>query len=231
MWRAALACPTHSVRRDPPRSAPNDVYPQHLSDGVSYLGFNSADSFGANAFLVERRAGNVMIDAPRFVRPLVEALHRRGGLAHILLTHRDDVADAERYAERFGASVWIHGHDAGAAPFATHVVDGQDEVEVQSGLVLLPCPGHTRGSVCYLLEDRFLFSGDSLFWHRWRQDLAVHVRQTWYSLDVQLASLHAIAERHRFSWVLAGHGDRHETTVEDMHRRLLALVERGGAPA
>jgi glyoxylase-like metal-dependent hydrolase (beta-lactamase superfamily II) len=230
MWRAALACPTRSVRRDPPGRSPAELFPETLAPGVSYCGYNHPDSFGANAFLVERPEGNALVDAPRFVRPLVEAIEARGGLAHVLLTHRDDVADAARYADHFDARVWIHADDADAAPFATDVVDGGD-LEVQPGLWLLACPGHTRGSVCYLLEERYLFSGDSLFWHRRRADLALHLRQTWFSLDVQLRSLRRIGLEAPFSFVLAGHGDRHETSQEDMRSRLLALVDRGGAPA
>lgn len=231
MWRAVLACPTQSVRRDPPRSRPTDLYPMSLAAGVSYCGYNSEASFGANAFLIERPEGNVLVDSPRFVRPLVEQVERRGGLSHILLTHQDDVADADRYAERFGARVWIHAADAAAAPFATDVVSGDADVPIQSGLTLVPCPGHTRGSVCFVLDERFLFSGDSLYWSRRQQDLAVHVRKTWYSLNVQLASLERLAQRHRFSYVLAGHGDRHETTPGDMCDRLVALVARDGRPA
>lgn len=226
MWRAALACPTNSVRRDPPRPRPRDLYPDEFADGVYYCGYNAEDSFGANAFLAVRPQGNVLVDSPRFVRPLVERIEALGGIEHVLLTHRDDVADAERYAQRFGAEVWIHREDADAAPFATEVVHGDEIVPVQEGLILVPCAGHTAGSVMFLLDDRFLFTGDSLFWSRSRQDLNVHIRQTWYSLAVQIDSLARVAERCRFSAVLAGHGDRRETTVEDMHRRLVALVER-----
>ena len=35
------------------------------------------------------------------------------GIDHILLTHRDDIADAQRYAEYFDARVWIHDGDLG----------------------------------------------------------------------------------------------------------------------
>ncbi|MBW3657995.1 MAG: MBL fold metallo-hydrolase [Actinobacteria bacterium] len=230
MWRAALACPTNSVRRSPPLPRPRDLYPHEFAGDVWYCGHNSPDSYGANAFLAVRPEGNVLVDSPRFVRPLVERIEAMGGIDHVLLTHRDDVADADRFAERFGARVWIHREDADAAPFATDVVDGQDPVVVQPGLQLIPCAGHTRGSVLFLLDDRFLFTGDSLYWSRTHQDLAVHVRQTWYSLEVQRDSLARVAREHRFSAVLAGHGSRHETTVDDMHRRLVALVDRLGAP-
>jgi glyoxylase-like metal-dependent hydrolase (beta-lactamase superfamily II) len=226
MWLAAIACPTRSLRTEPPSRRPRGLYPLELADGVSYLGHNAETSFGANAFLAERPGGNLMVDSPRFTPELVAAVEERGGLAHVLLTHRDDVADAERYAQRFGARVWIHTADRMAAPFATDVVDGEDPVAVTRDCAMVPTPGHTRGSVVYALDDRFLFTGDSLYWSRRRQDLGIHVRQTWYSLDVQLDSLERIAGTVPFSYVLAGHGDRRETTVADMRNRLRRLVAR-----
>src|SRR6266568_4445885 len=45
----------------------------------------------------------IMVDAPRWSSHLADWMSERGGLNHILLTHRDDVADAERYGKHFGA--------------------------------------------------------------------------------------------------------------------------------
>ncbi len=226
MWLAALACPTNSVRREPPQPRPRGLYPLHLDDGVWFTGHNAVSSFGANAFLIERPWGRAMVDAPNWHPDVVEWLASRGGLDHVLLTHRDDVADAHRYAERFGARVWIHHDDRGAAPFATDLFEGLDRVEIEPGLVAVPIPGHTRGSVAFGLDDDVLFSGDSLFWSRRRQDLGVHVSATWYSLDAQLDSLARLADEVEFAWVVAGHGDRKRTSAADMHDRLVRLVER-----
>jgi glyoxylase-like metal-dependent hydrolase (beta-lactamase superfamily II) len=226
VWLAAIACPTRSIRTDPPRSRPRGLYPLELDADVHFCGHNSPDSFGASAYLAFRPAGNVMVDAPRFTPELVDAIAARGGLDHVLLTHRDDVADADRYAERFDARVWIHEADRGAAPYATDHLTGEDPTAVQPGLVAIPTPGHTRGHVMFLLDDRFLFTGDSLHWSRRRQDLAVFERLTWYSFEVQVASLARLAAAHRFSAVLPGHGIRQETTAADMHDRLTRLVAR-----
>lgn len=49
---------------------------------------------------------------------------------------------------------------------------------------------------------------------------------TWYSWDAQVESLARLAERHRFEWVLRGHGGRGRAPPEEMHRRLRAPVER-----
>jgi len=226
MWRAAIACPTRSLRREPPRSRPRGLYPWDLGAGVHLTGHNAMSSFGANAFFVTRPEGNLLVDSPRYTRELVTAFDAAGGIAHILLTHRDDVADADRYASRYGARVWIHAADAAAAPCATDVVDGLEAVTIHPGLQLVPIPGHTRGSVAFALEERMLFSGDSLCWSRAAADLAVHELYTWYSFPTQIDSLERLAHSVSFSWVLAGHGDRRETTAADMHTRLLRLVSR-----
>jgi len=230
-WRASLACPTSSIgTRDVHRRPPDRLFPQELADGVYYCGYNHEDSFGANAFLAVRPAGNVLVDSPRYTRRLLGPITELGGIDHVVLTHRDDVADAQRWADHFGARVWAHTADAGAAPFATDVVEGTDVVMVQPGLVLVPIPGHTRGSVAFVLEDRYLFSGDSLYWDRDDNDLAAHRQATWYSWAEQTRSLARLAETCSFEWVLAGHGDRAHRPAEEMHARLVALTRRMAAP-
>jgi glyoxylase-like metal-dependent hydrolase (beta-lactamase superfamily II) len=227
--RALVACPTGSIGVEGRTVSAAVVFPHPIEDGVFYCGFNAESSFGANAFFARRPWGNVMVDAPRFATPLVRALEGLGGIGHVLLTHRDDVADADRFARHFGARVWIHEDDAGAAPFATDVLRGTDPTEVAPRLVALPVPGHTRGSVVYLLESRFLFSGDSLHWSRGRQDLSAFADACWYSWKAQADSLERLAE-HPFEWVLAGHGDRHRRPAAEMRERLVALVARMRGP-
>jgi glyoxylase-like metal-dependent hydrolase (beta-lactamase superfamily II) len=222
--RALLACPTGSIGcAELPRDLDLDpLYPQELEDGVFYCGYNAESSYGANAFFAVRPAGNCLVDSPRFVRRLVRALEERGGLAHVLLTHRDDVADAERFARHFGAEVWIHRDDAAAAPFARHRFTGRSEIA--PGLVALPVPGHTRGSAVYHLDDRFLFTGDSLHFSRTRGELAAFPSVCWYSWEAQTRSLAGLRDL-RFEWVLAGHGDRHRASAEWMRASLERLVK------
>src|SRR5205807_2244861 len=83
---------------------------------------------------------------------------------------RDDVADAGRFAEHFGARVWIHETEQSAAPFATNLLTGLEAQGIRDKMLAIPVPGHTRGSVVYLLEDKYLFTGDSLSWSRGRGD-------------------------------------------------------------
>ena len=222
--RALLACPTASIGVVGEKPPADGLFPDPIEGGVFYCGYSSKDSFGASAYLVERPEGNLLVDAPRYVPPLVRDFEARGGLGIILLTHRDDVADADQYAERFGARVVIHEDDRRAAPYATDVLTGSGPTELRPGLVAFPVPGHTKGSVVYLLEDRFLFTGDSLYFSRRRQRLSAFRDATWYSWEEQARSLARLADL-RFEWVLPGHGNRAKGRSEDWRRQLGELVE------
>ena len=89
-----------------------------------------------------------MTDSPRFTRILAEGIDELGGVRHVLLSHRDDVADADRWADRYGADVWIHTADADAAPYATGLFEGDEIVEVAPGVVTVPAPATPRGRSC-----------------------------------------------------------------------------------
>ncbi|HKB15628.1 MAG TPA: MBL fold metallo-hydrolase [Planctomycetota bacterium] len=221
--RAMLACPTGSIGVVGEKPSMEGLFPEHLEEGVHYCGFTHRSSFGANAYFVRRPGGNLLVDSPRFVPPLVRAFEEAGGLAHLLLTHRDDVADAKRFADRFGARVWIHEDDADAARFATDLLRGPDPTSITSSLTAIPVPGHTKGSVVFLLEGRFLFTGDSLHWSRTRRRLSAFRDACWYSWEEQTRSLARLVE-HPFEWVLPGHGNRAKGPPGEWSRQLLALV-------
>jgi glyoxylase-like metal-dependent hydrolase (beta-lactamase superfamily II) len=230
-WRAVLVCPTSSVRSETKQPRPDSiVFPQALTENVWRCGFNARSSFGAHSYFVTRPDGNLLVDSPRFAGELVTWIADAGGIAHILLSHQDDVADAGKYAERFGARVWIHHHDRDAAPYASDLFEGECERRIVPGLLAIPVPGHTRGSVVYLLEDRVLFSGDSLAWSMRAQDLVAFRDACWYSWSALTASLAKLAA-YRFEWLLPGHGWPAHREAAEMQARLQALVARMGAPS
>jgi glyoxylase-like metal-dependent hydrolase (beta-lactamase superfamily II) len=221
--RAMLACPTASIGVTGVKPPTEGLFPQRLEDGVHYCGFTSHLSFGANPYFVEQAGGNLLVDSPRFVPTLVRAFENAGGLAHVLLTHGDDVAEAERYARHFRARVWIHEGDGAAAPFATDVLRGLDAVAITPALIAIPVPGHTRGSVVYLLGGRFLFTGDSLYWSRRSGRLSAFRDACWYSWEEHGRSLARLAG-YRFEWVLPGHGNRAQGPAPQWQAQLLDLV-------
>jgi glyoxylase-like metal-dependent hydrolase (beta-lactamase superfamily II)/ferredoxin len=225
LWRAALACPTQSIGTRSHRQPPPGVFPHRLTAEVSLCGYNAESSFGAHSYLVERPQGNLLVDSPRFTRQLVEPIAERGGLAHVLLSHQDDVADHDRWAERFGARTWIHAIEHRAAPGATDLIEGDDAVEIEPGLVAVPVPGHTRGSVAYHLDDRYLFTGDTLAWDPAAGRLDVFPGATWYSWDELAASIARLAAL-PVAWVLPGHGMWHHVGFDGYAEQMTHLAER-----
>ncbi|MGZ5494768.1 MAG: 4Fe-4S domain-containing protein, partial [Thermoanaerobaculia bacterium] len=111
--KALIACPTASIgsatKHDMARALAS--YPELIDDDVYRCGYTAESSFGAFSYLVRRESGNVLIDSPRFVGPLVKRLDAMGGVRRMLLTHQDDVADHDKFHERFGCQRVLHRDD------------------------------------------------------------------------------------------------------------------------
>ena len=150
---------------------------------------------------------------------------RSGGIANIFLTHRDDVADAERYAARFGSRRFIHRSELASQPGAEVVLEGNEPMELSPGFVAIPTPGHTLGHCVLLFDQYFLFTGDHLAWDRDEQRLAASEDYCWYSWPRQIESMRRLAEL-RFDWVLPGHGQRVHLSPNAMQRQMKDLIER-----
>src|SRR5713226_4292192 len=108
--QALLACPTGSIGclgNDDVKAVMKD-FPLKIEGPVYYCGYNSPKSYGGNSYFIREPGGNWLIDSPKFVIPLVRQLEALGGVAHIFLTHQDDVADAERFADHFQSRRIIH---------------------------------------------------------------------------------------------------------------------------
>jgi glyoxylase-like metal-dependent hydrolase (beta-lactamase superfamily II) len=169
-----------------------------------------------------------MVDTPRWSARLAERYEALGPVTDVLLTHRDHAAHGRQWADRFGARLWIHEGDLEAAPDADRVVTGVEAVTVVEGVTALPFPGHTRGSMLYLADDRYCFSGDSFYWSRTTGDLEVAESVTWYSIEVLAESLARAVGRLRFEWLLPGHGGCRRLDAAAMAARLRGLAERTG---
>ena len=195
-----------------------------MASGVWRTGSNSAETAGGNAFVVQRSSGGLLIDAPGFTPSVRSDIERLGGIGTILLTHRDDVGDAEQYAEVFRAEVVIHEADHDAAPFATRLLAGLEPVELAGGVVAIPTPGHTEGHVMYLVDDEALFTGDSLSWDPDLDDLWAEKFVCWWSWPEQLDSLERLT-RHRFVQIVPTHGAISPALdAQDLRDRLIRLI-------
>ncbi|MEA2465520.1 MAG: hypothetical protein QOJ98_3267 [Acidobacteriota bacterium] len=219
--KALISCPTASIgstRHD--MRAAVAALPEVVDDEVYRCGYASESSFGAISYLVRREAGNLLIDSPRFTAPLVKNIDALGGVARLLLTHQDDVADHAKFAERFGCERVLHRDDVRSGTAAVELkVTGTDPVSLDPDLIMIPTPGHTRGHAVFLYRDKYLFTGDHLAWSEARGHLYAFRSACWYSWPEQIRSMERLLD-FRFEWVLPGHGRPIALTAEAMHESL-----------
>lgn len=77
--------------------------------------------------------------------------------------HGDHSAGNRELAGQVQLKVYGHRSERDRIPALTDAVDHEDEIELGGLKVkVLHTPGHTRGSVCYRVQDA-LFTGDTLF--------------------------------------------------------------------
>ena len=227
-YRALVACPVGSIGtlkgdKTEVQQAVSS-FPLELDTHIYYNGFNSEKSFGANSYFIQHPDGNWLIDSPRYVRHLVTAFERMGGIKYIFLTHEDDVADAGRYAAQFGATRIIHRADADAEPAAEWIIEGMGPVEVGPEFRIIPVPGHTQGSIALLYADRYLFTGDHMGWDRDVNGLRLASVYVWNEEILRRSTARLLD--HRFEWVLPGHADRIHLPAARMKQELQRLLDR-----
>lgn len=224
--RALLSCPTGSIGclgGDDVKSVMKD-FPLLIDDPVYYCGYNSPKSYGGNSYFVRTDTGNWLVDSPKYVTPIVKRLEALGGVSRIFLTHRDDVADAEKFAHHFNCQRIIHRDELASQPEAEVVLDGVGPWELAPGFRAIATPGHTKGHMVLLVWDRFLFTGDHLAWDREEGRLEAFEDYCWFSWEQQGQSMERLAA-HRFEWVLPGHGQRIRLPAAEMKREMTRLVQ------
>ncbi len=230
---ALVACPTASIGTTEHHNAQIGIeaFPAPISENIFFCGFTAESSFGAWSYLIVRpqsEGGNVLIDSPRFATRLASKIESMGGVSTMFLTHRDDVADHRRFAERFGCERVMHADDGAARLGIERVLHGTDVTRLDQDLLVIPVPGHTRGHAVLLYRHRFLFTGDHLAWSSARETLTAFRNACWYSWEEQTRSMQKLLDNYsewNFEWVLPGHGRMHHDSPENMRSHLEGCVE------
>lgn len=202
---ALVSCPTSSIgvvtKQDGGKEAAA-AFPEAVGDGIHYCGYASEDSYGASSWLIVRPEGNVLVDSPRAAAPLLANIEALGGVRWMFLTHRDDVADHAKLRTRFGCERIIHAADDVIG--AERPIEGEEPVRLADDLVVIPVPGHTRGSAVLHYAGHVLFTGDHL-WGTADGRLGASRGVAWHSWSKQIASMERLLDV-PFDRVLPGHG-------------------------
>ncbi len=225
--QALLACPTSSIGTV---EKPQDVkiaqlsFPIPVTENVYHCGYHAESSYGAASYFITLPSGNILVDSPRFIPPLVKRLEKLGGIRYLYLTHRDDVADHQKFAEHFGCDRILHSDDISTNTGDVEIkLTGFEPFQLTPELLIIPVPGHSKGHTV-LLYKNILFTGDHLAWSDNNHELIAWRDVCWYSWSEQVKSMQKLAD-YSFEWVLPGHGRRHQADAETMHQLLLKCIE------
>jgi len=226
--QALLSCPTASIGTI---EKPQDMKQVHhslpipITETVYHCGYHAENSYGAASYLIQRPEGNVLVDSPRFAPPLVKQLEAMGGIRYLYLTHRDDVADHQKFHQHFGCDRILHQDEITPSTQDVEIqLSGLEPFELEPDLLIIPVPGHTKGHTVLLYNNTILFTGDHLAWSDDLHHLYAFRRACWYSWAALTQSMKRLAG-YSFEWVLPGHGRRYHgdrpTMAEQMQKCLV----------
>lgn len=207
---ALLSCPVGAIgtRTKHDLAASRASFPEEIAANVFHLGYHSDSSYGAAAYFLRRSNGNVIVDSPRYTAPVADAIERLGGARYMFLTHADDVADHAKFHDRFGCERILHAADVSrGTQDVERKIEGEAPVPLATDLLIVPVPGHTRGSACLLYGETVLFTGDHLAWSPEFHQICGFRDACWYDWRALVRSTERLAQ-HRFEWILPGHGRR-----------------------
>jgi glyoxylase-like metal-dependent hydrolase (beta-lactamase superfamily II) len=224
---ALLSCPTSSIGTVEKPKNIKEVQ-QHLpalvTQNVYHCGYHSEKSYGAASYLIVRPEGNILVDSPRFVPPLVKNIEAMGGIRYLYLTHRDDVADHQKYRDHFECDRILHADEINADTRSVEIqLSGSEPHQIADDLLIIPVPGHTKGHTVLLYNHKFLFSGDHLAWSESLHHLIGFHNLCWYSWTEQIKSMQNLAN-YDFEWVLPGHGRRYNADRETMRNQMQQCI-------
>lgn len=226
--QALLSCPTASIGTV---TKPTDIkeaqhsFPILIAHQVYHCGYHAESSFGAASYLIQRPDGNVLVDSPRFAPPLVKRLEEMGGIRYLYLTHRDDVADHQKFRDHFGCDRILHKQEITHSTQSVEIqLLGEEPFCLADDLVIIPVPGHTKGHTVLLYDEKFLFTGDHLAWSEERGHLIAFRYACWYSWAELTTSMQKLTH-YSFEWVLPGHGRRYHSDRDTMQQKLHRCIE------
>lgn len=226
--QALLSCPTSSIHTEKPTKKILEIqkmFPLPIDEqklpGVYDCGYHSERSYGATSYLITHPEGNILVDSPRYTEKLAKNIEKLGGVRYMFLTHKDDIADHDKWSRRFACTRILHSEEVGQS--TTDVewkLHGEGPWSIGDDFKLIHTPGHTEGSVClYYKPLKVLFTGDHLA-NSAASKLTIHEMYNWQSVKLQLESVRKLLD-FDFEWILPGHGRR--ATFRDNQEKNSAL--------
>jgi len=124
---------------------------------------------GCLSYAVVSRGKGLIVDPNRNVDVYLKLAQDHGFVIESVADthlHADHITGGQRLAELTGATYYISAQEAKGTslkfePLERHAKIRVGDVDVE--VLPIPTPGHTPGSTSFLIDNRFLLSGDTIF--------------------------------------------------------------------
>ncbi|VEF48846.1 putative hydrolase, rhodanese and beta-lactamase domains [Bacillus freudenreichii] len=124
---------------------------------------------GCLSYMVISNGEAAVIDATRMTDVFTEfAQNKNAKITQVLDTHlhADHISGGRKIAELTNASYWLPPKDAGEVTFAFEPLEDGNVITIGDTAIdihALYSPGHTIGSTSFIVDEKYLLSGDILF--------------------------------------------------------------------
>lgn len=139
-----------------------------LADGGTLYQFVRIGK-GCLSYMVVSNGEAALFDATRMTEVYLEfAESVDAQIKHVFDTHlhADHISGGRMIAEQTGAVYWLPPEDASEVVFKYEPLKNGDQVAIGGSTIridALHSPGHTIGSTSFVIDDRYLLTGDILF--------------------------------------------------------------------
>ncbi|MCM2535235.1 MBL fold metallo-hydrolase [Neobacillus pocheonensis] len=124
---------------------------------------------GCLSYMVVSNGEAVVVDATRMTNIFLDFAQSIGAkITHVFDTHlhADHISGGRTIAEKTGATYWLPSKDATEVTFDYQSLEDGNDVIIGNttiNIAALYSPGHTIGSTSFVVDKKFLLSGDILF--------------------------------------------------------------------
>jgi glyoxylase-like metal-dependent hydrolase (beta-lactamase superfamily II) len=165
----------------PSRSnSPATKPPREILPGIFAFAPNR-DTLGGTAYLIVTPTGNISIDSPAWNDLNQQFIADRGGVKHLVATHRGGIGQATTIATALNCEVIIQEQEAYLLP-ELKTTTFQHKFVVNDSIHVIWTPGHSPGSSCLYYADAggVLFTGRHLLPNQLGIPVPLHTAKTFH---------------------------------------------------